>query len=459
MYFLGTFVANNSTDQTYLDDLDFFTFPALDDKIGADAIDAPIDGFMMAAKPKNEDGAKAGAAAMGGPKTIDAYLAISAASVAANSKADTANYNKIQTKSAELIGNAKNIAQFLDRDTSPDFVSNVIGDAFANFVADPTQVDSILSTSKSRSRPISADIISADSAGPRRSSMTADVTTTVPPARGRRRRYSKLSRSDKRCVWMFDGRRALGHPHHRSCGYRRVSTIFLSFTTWDGIRLGTWQLVGFRNYWSIFTVFDGKFFPALFNNMILLVCLSICSADRHAARLPARQEHPRLAHLPEHLLLPGRAFVWPSSGSSGRASCTRRAGPVQRRARPTARQPDRLARQRREVLLVPCPVPRHATRSHEELRRVLIAMAWRHIGYVMVLYLAGLEERRSDAARSRARSMAATSGRRFRRVVFPVMKPINVIVLVITVIEALRAFDIIFALKEPPGHDSSRHRS
>jgi len=55
-------------------------------------------------------------------------------------KADTANYNKIQAKSAELIGNAKNIAQFLDRDTSPDFVSNVIGDAFATFVADPTQV-------------------------------------------------------------------------------------------------------------------------------------------------------------------------------------------------------------------------------------------------------------------------------------------------------------------------------
>jgi len=36
------------------------------------------------------------------------------------------------------------VSQFLDRDTSPDFVSNVIGDAFANFHADPTQIDSIL---------------------------------------------------------------------------------------------------------------------------------------------------------------------------------------------------------------------------------------------------------------------------------------------------------------------------
>jgi multiple sugar transport system permease protein len=31
------------------------------------------------------------------------------------------------------------------------------------------------------------------------------------------------------------------------------------------------------------------------------------------------------------------------------------------------------------------------------------------------------------------------------------MKPINVVVFVITVIEGLRAFDIIFALQKPPG--------
>jgi multiple sugar transport system substrate-binding protein len=144
MYYLGTFVATNSKDQAYLDDLDFFTFPALDDAIGADALDAPIDGFMMAAKPANEKGAKDLLAALGGAKAIDTFLAIEGASVAANSKADTSGYSKIQAKSAELVGSAKNIAQFFDRDTSPEFVSNVIGDAFASFVADPTQVDSIL---------------------------------------------------------------------------------------------------------------------------------------------------------------------------------------------------------------------------------------------------------------------------------------------------------------------------
>ena len=37
----------------------------------------------------------------------------------------------------------------------------------------------------------------------------------------------------------------------------------------------------------------------------------------------------------------------------------------------------------------------------------------------------------------------------FRHVVFPSLKPINVVVAVITVIEALRAFDIIYVLNTP----------
>ncbi len=144
MFYLGTFVSSNSTDQTYLDDLDFFNFPELDAAVGADALDAPIDGFMMAANPKNPEGAKALLTAIGGVDFIDAVNAINPSAVPANSKFDSSKFTPIQKKSAELVSAAKNIAQFLDRDTSPDFVSNVIADAFANFHADPTQIDTIL---------------------------------------------------------------------------------------------------------------------------------------------------------------------------------------------------------------------------------------------------------------------------------------------------------------------------
>jgi ABC-type sugar transport system permease subunit len=81
---------------------------------------------------------------------------------------------------------------------------------------------------------------------------------------------------------------------------------------------------------------------------------------------------------------------------------------------------------------------------------ILIAIAWRHAGYVMVLYLAGLKS--VDVSLREAASIDGCSEwQSFRRVIFPAMKPINIVVLVITVIEALRAFDIVFALKQPRG--------
>ena len=57
MYLLGTFVVD-AIPRRQPDDLDFFTFPELDSTIGADALDAPIDGFCVSAGAKNQDGAK-----------------------------------------------------------------------------------------------------------------------------------------------------------------------------------------------------------------------------------------------------------------------------------------------------------------------------------------------------------------------------------------------------------------
>ena len=52
----------------------------------------------------------------------------------------------LQKKSAELVGAAKYIAQFLDRDTDPDFASKVVGKALQDFLSDPTKIDTILAT-------------------------------------------------------------------------------------------------------------------------------------------------------------------------------------------------------------------------------------------------------------------------------------------------------------------------
>ena len=56
--------------------------------------------------------------------------------VAANKTASTANYTPLQKRSAELIGSAKTISQFLDRDSRPDFTSPVVIPALQQFLKD-----------------------------------------------------------------------------------------------------------------------------------------------------------------------------------------------------------------------------------------------------------------------------------------------------------------------------------
>jgi multiple sugar transport system permease protein/raffinose/stachyose/melibiose transport system permease protein len=76
---------------------------------------------------------------------------------------------------------------------------------------------------------------------------------------------------------------------------------------------------------------------------------------------------------------------------------------------------------------------------------VLVAASWRHIGYIMVLYLAGLKSV-DPSLREAAAIDGANERQTFIHVVFPVMAPINVVIVVVTVIESLRAFDIVYVI-------------
>ena len=54
MFLLGSFVGQQATKAADHADLDFFPYPMINPKHGQDSIDAPIDGFLMAKKPKND---------------------------------------------------------------------------------------------------------------------------------------------------------------------------------------------------------------------------------------------------------------------------------------------------------------------------------------------------------------------------------------------------------------------
>jgi multiple sugar transport system permease protein len=74
---------------------------------------------------------------------------------------------------------------------------------------------------------------------------------------------------------------------------------------------------------------------------------------------------------------------------------------------------------------------------------VLVEATWRQAGYVMVLYLAGLKAF-DPALREAAMLDGASPWQLFWRVTFPTLRPINAVIVVITVIESLRAFDLVY---------------
>ena len=76
-----------------------------------------------------------------------------------------------------------------------------------------------------------------------------------------------------------------------------------------------------------------------------------------------------------------------------------------------------------------------------------MAAGWKHAGYIMLLYLAGLKGV-DPSLREAAAVDGASPARTFFSVVFPVMRPINIIIIVVTVIEALRAFDIVWVINK-----------
>ena len=156
MYLLGSFVAQQFTNAADLADLDFFPYPQIDAQYGQDAVEAPIDGFMISAKAKNVAGAKEVLKYLASAAAQSIYLKTDPSDVGANKSDDATAYNAIQKKSAELIGSAKQISQFLDRDSNPTFASTVAIPAFQQFINTPNNIDSMLKNIDAQAKSIYA---------------------------------------------------------------------------------------------------------------------------------------------------------------------------------------------------------------------------------------------------------------------------------------------------------------
>jgi multiple sugar transport system permease protein len=277
-------------------------------------------------------------------------------------------------------------------------------------------------------------------------SVQAEPETAPAPRKGRRRRYTALTKSDR--VWLSI---MVGIPatlHILLVWIPAGATVVLSFAEWDNLLpLSDARFVGFQNYWVIFTIFDTNLFPALFNNFMLVGFLGLCSAvgmlfayllDKG---IRGSSIYQSIYYFPVVLSLAVVGFIWKStmfSRDSGLLNTIWPGGPID------------FVGDSTKIFEFNLPFLDFPLGLSRNFAALLIAMAWRHIGYVMVLYLAGLKAV-DPGLREASAIDGANEVQAFRNVVFPSLKPINVVVAVITVIEALRAYDIVAALNEQRG--------
>jgi multiple sugar transport system permease protein len=242
-----------------------------------------------------------------------------------------------------------------------------------------------------------------------------------------RRRATGLSARDRVAVGFM-----LGVPLLLVVGLMWLPTLAsvgLSFTSWDGLGgLGTIKWIGTQNYDQIFSIYP-PFWPALRHNLIWLAFLAVLPttfglllAYLLDKNLRGSRIYQSIFFLPVVLSLAVVGFIWqlvyaPEQGLINNIIGRTGQGDV--------------------ISWLGDP--------HINLWAVLVAAAWRHAGYIMVLYLAGLKSV-DPALREAAAIDGAGEWYAFRTVVFPALKPINIVVLVVTVIEALRAFDIVYVI-------------
>jgi multiple sugar transport system substrate-binding protein len=60
----------------------------------------------------------------------------------------------LQKKSAELVSGAKQVSQFLDRDTRPDFASTVMIPSLQSFINNPNDVDGLVKSIEDQKKSI-----------------------------------------------------------------------------------------------------------------------------------------------------------------------------------------------------------------------------------------------------------------------------------------------------------------
>jgi multiple sugar transport system substrate-binding protein len=149
---MGSWFANDfkAKSQADYDDLWVVPFPQINPKFGRDTIDAPLDGISVAKNGKNVEGGKALAQFWGSKEGINAAVAAGDTNIYVSKDFDTSGYDSFNKQKLAVLGSAKNIMFFLDRDTRGDFAGPIVGPAIQNFIKNPKSINKILENTQAQ---------------------------------------------------------------------------------------------------------------------------------------------------------------------------------------------------------------------------------------------------------------------------------------------------------------------
>ncbi|MGS2618425.1 carbohydrate ABC transporter permease [Micromonospora sp. LZ34] len=213
-----------------------------------------------------------------------------------------------------------------------------------------------------------------------------------------------------------------------------VQGFWFSLTRWDGLAPPTF--IGFDNYVEL--AGDPIFRGALVNTVIWLVLfggLSVVGGFGMALLLQRERRgvgfYRAALFTPVVFSLVVTALVWR-----------------------VFYQPDGLADQLLRAVGLEQLIRPWLADPQTALYAVILPALWRQIGYVMVLYLAGLKAI-DPALHEAARVDGANGWQRLCKVTIPQLRGVNAVVLSVIVIDSLRSFDIVWALTRGGPYHSS----
>lgn len=207
-----------------------------------------------------------------------------------------------------------------------------------------------------------------------------------------------------------------------------MSTFYLSLTNWDGISPQP-AFVGLQNYVELFN--DRVFFLSLTNNLKWLgifitvpttLGLALALVLNTSIRFDKFFKMSFYSPMVLSFTVIALVFAWFYNPAYGLINSLLRELGVGRRALPGWLADPNLV-----------------------LYAIIAAAAWRQVGYVMLLYLARLKSI-DQSLLDAARVDGASNWRLFIHVILPLLLPATVIVIVISVIDSLRAFDLVYVM-------------